>query len=446
MTGVYPALLGVLARRVLEPSFGAPYLSTARWLDTFFAWPDGRRAAWRQVRLEEVVAHARQAVPFYRERFGGVGGDVAQIAVTDLPPTDKSRMRDAPEAFLSEGWEQIPHIAKRTGGSTGDPWAYPLDRRAWTHQYAAALHFYGRLGHRYGDKVLLLGAPPSLGVEDAGLKSRVRRTLERTDASLTGWDVDPAASAARARGAVRAGASLWYGHAGTIAAMADAALELGLQPIAPRAIVTTAEPLQPAWARRIEAAFGAAPYDQYGCNDGGVLAQTCRHGRFHLAENVSIVEILDGDRPCLPGVEGDVAVTNLHARTLPFLRYRTGDRAVLGAGPCPCGVAGATLERVAGRTVDRLVMPDGSTLSGLAFGHIFMDTPHVRRWQVVQSAPQRLSVRLDVEEGYGEAEAALIVREVRALAGVGVDVVLEPGSPMERTSGGKHKLVVRTGG
>lgn len=441
MTAVYPALLGVLARRVLEPVFGAPYLSTARWLQTYFAWPDERRAAWRQERFEEVVGHARRAVPFYRELLGAER-DLSQIALTDLPPTDKARMRSAPDAFLSEGWQEIPHIEKRTGGSTGDPWAYPLDKRAWTHQYAAALHFYGRLGHRYGDKVLLLGAPPSLGVEDAGLKSRVRRTLERTDASLTGWDVDPDVSARRARGALRAGASLWYGHAGTIAAMADAALELGLAPRPPRAIVTTAEPLQPAWARRIESAFGTAPYDQYGCNDGGVLAQTCRHGRFHLAENVSIVEVLDADRPCPPGVEGDVAVTNLHARTLPFLRYRTGDRAVLAAGACPCGVAGATLAGVAGRIVDRLRMPDGSTLSGLAFGHIFMDTPNVRRWQVVQARPERLSVRLDVDDGYGEAEAQLIEREVRSLAGIGVEVVLEPGVAMERTAGGKHKLVV----
>ena len=443
--GVYPLLVGVLARRVLEPAFGAPYLSTARWLDTFFGWPDERRMAWRQERFEEVVAHALRAVPFYREQLGATL-DVAGIRLTDLPVTDKARMREAPNAFRAEGWQDIPYIDKRTGGSTGDPWAYPLDKRAWTHQYAAALHFYGRLGHRYGDKVLLLGAPPSLGVEATDLKSRVRRALERTDASLTGWDVDPAASAERARGALRARASLWYGHAGTIAAMADAALDLGLPPRPPRAIVTTAEPLQPAWARRIETAFGSAPYDQYGCNDGGVLAQTCRHGRFHLAENVSIVEVLDEGRPCPPGVEGDVAVTNLHARTLPFLRYRTGDRAVLGAGACSCGVPGATLERVAGRTVDRLRMPDGSTLSGLAFGHIFMDTPNVRRWQIVQSGPERLSVRLAVDPGYGGVEAELIEREVRDLAGPGVEVVLEPGAPMERTSGGKHKLVVRAGG
>ena len=63
-----------------------------------------------------------------------------------------------------------------------------------------------------------------------------------------------------------------------------------------------------------------------------------RVGRFHVAENISLVEILDGDEPCPPGVEGDIVVTNLHAQALPFLRYRVGDRAVLGDGPCPCGL------------------------------------------------------------------------------------------------------------
>lgn len=435
---LYPHVLALATQLVIERAFGTPYLTTAVWLRDFWSWPDEQRAAWREQRLREVVADAARDVPYYREHASGWGG-----RLDELPVVSKAVIRPDMDRFRPAGWREIPHVEKRTGGTTGDPWQYQLDKRAWTHQYAAALHFYERTGFRYGERMVLLGAPQSLGLDDRGLKTRLRRAVERHDTRFAGYAIDRAASAERARGAAAARAGLWYGFAGTIAAMADAVLDERLSVRPPRAIVTTAEPLLPEWRLRIARAFGVEPFDQYGCNDGGVLSQTCAHGRFHLAENVSIVEVLDGERPAAPGVEGDVAITNLHARVLPFLRYKTGDRGVLGEGRCPCGTPGATLERVGGRSVERLELPDGTWLSGLSFGQVFMGTPSVRRWQVVQESAERLTVRLDVDPGFGQEEAEHIRRGFRARVGDAVRVDLVPGAEMERTGGGKHRLVVR---
>lgn len=436
---IYPGFLGVLTQLVIEPLIGAPYLSTANWLRDFYSWPDERRREWQHARFQHVVALAARDVPFYRRLLSGRRAD--SVSRGDLPVVSKEIIRTAMDQFLADGWREMPRVAKQTGGTTGDPWNYPLDMRAWTHIYAASLHFYERAGYRYGERVVLLGAPPSL--DEKALKMRIRRRLEQHEVRLAGYAVDPEASARRVMRAAAMRGALWYGFAGTIAAMADAVLDHGLQLSGPRVIVTTAEPLQPAWRERITAAFGVMPFDQYGCNDGGVLSQTCARGRFHVAENVSIVEVIDGDQVAPPGVEGEIAVTNLHARALPFLRYKTGDRAVLGDGPCPCGTPGVTLERVAGRQVDRLDLPDGSQLSGLSFGRIFMSTPHVRRWQVVQVDQRRLTVRLDVDAGFDPEEAAVIQRGFRERVGDGVHVELETGAAIEQTRGGKQKIVVR---
>src|SRR5213079_1972579 len=106
------------------------------------------------------------------------------------------------------------------GGSTGDPWQYPLDRRAWTHMYAASLHLWERTGYRYGESIVLLGSPPSLHPESVDWKLRVRLLLERRIVSTAGVEIDPATSLERARRAGEAGGSLWYGYASTAAAMA----------------------------------------------------------------------------------------------------------------------------------------------------------------------------------------------------------------------------------
>jgi phenylacetate-CoA ligase len=225
--------------------------------------------------------------------------------------------------------------------------------------------------------------------------------------------------------------------------MADAVAERSLSVRPPRAIVTTSEMLLPTWRRRIEDVFQVPLFDEYGCNDGGVLSLSCAAGRYHLAENVSIVEVMDGGSVCPPGMEGDVVVTNLHSRVMPFLRYRVGDRAVRGEGPCPCGAPGATLERLVGRQADQLRLPGGRVLSSQALWSIFKSTPHVRSWQVVQPERDHVIVRLDVEPGFDAEEEERILRSYQEHCGAGVQVETKTDEAIERTTTAKHKLVVR---
>lgn len=433
--GLYPRVLDIATRRAIEPMVGASYLSIAVWLRDFSSWPPEQRANWQHERLEEVLAHAARHVPFYRALAGG-----GRISLRSLPIVDKARIRSDSRAFRSE--QTLPSVAKRTGGTTGDPWAYELDLQAWAHVYAAGIDFWERVGYRYGERVAVLGTPPSLISGANGWKSRLRRAVERRVYSSAGIETHHEASLAHARAASDARAALWYGYASMLAGMADAVATEGLSLPGPRAIVTTSEPLLSEWRRRIEAAFGVPVYDQYGCNDGGVLAQTCREGRFHVAENVSLLEVVEGDTPCSPGVEGELVVTNLHARVLPFLRYRVGDRAVLGEGTCPCGQGGATLERIAGRTGDRLRLPDGTELSLPGLTTAFWEAPNVRRWQLVQPELGRIRVRLELADGFDDAEAARLEAALRKRCGDAVAIELVADEPFDRAPAGKLQVLI----
>ncbi|MGH8899572.1 MAG: phenylacetate--CoA ligase family protein [Egibacteraceae bacterium] len=438
---LYPYLLGVAAPLLIEPLLRAPYLTISNWLRDFACWPPERRREYQQARLETVVRHAAEQVPFYRTALGR--REVSGIRLTDLPVVDKIRLRQDMDAFRSEHWARMPSVRKRTSGTTGEPWQYPLDRQAWAHMYAAALHFWELEGYRYGERVMMLGNATTLAPGGDTLRARVRNVVERRVFAAAGLEVEHASSLQRALRATASRAALWYGYAGVIAAMAEAVAAEGTALPGPRMIVTTAEALRPEWRRRIEKVFGAPVFDQYGCNDGGILTQTCRHERFHVAESLSIVEILDGERPCPPGVEGDVTVTNLHARVLPFLRYKVGDRAVLGDGPCPCGRPGVTLERVAGRKTERLRLPDGTELSSVPIDIAFYRTRNVRRWQIVQTDPCHITIRLDVGPGYGEDEERAIVEDLTKMYGQELTITLATAEPITLTGAGKHPLVIR---
>jgi phenylacetate-CoA ligase len=441
-TGLRSRLTSAITGLVVEPTMRTPYLSTARWLTDFFSWPEHLRRRWQAKRMQQVVQHARAHVPYYRELLGG---HLGTVGLDDLPVVSKATFRKRMDDFLTENWRDVPHVRKQTGGTTGDPFQYPLDKRAWTQIYAANLYFWGLLGYRYGERLVMLGTPPSMHPRHHSWKDALRDALENRVISATGLDIEPETSLERALVAGRARGSLWYGYASITAAMADAVLEAGVRVPGPKAIVTTAEMLFPEWRERIERAFGAPVHDQYGCNDGGIMSQSCTQGRLHIAENVSIVEIIDDNgRRCPPGDEGDVVVTNLHARALPFLRYRTGDRAVLGEGTCPCGTEGMFLERVVGRRGDALRLPDGRHVSCHAVGVCFSNARHVRRWQCVQSDPERIQLRLDADPEFTADEGAAIVEAVRHKVGDTVAVDLTTDKPLERTRGGKHRIVVRT--
>jgi phenylacetate-CoA ligase len=439
----YPDVLALGTRWVTEPLLGTPYLSIQRWLSEFDSWPAARREEWQRQRLGRVLRHAAGQVPFYRSLLEGVDPD--HVRLEELPIVGKAELRDEPERFRSDGWQDMPTVYKATGGTGGgDPWQYPLDRTAWSHVYGALLHFWAQLGCRYGERVVLLGTPPSLGFAKPSRLKRVRHRVERHVVSVAGLEIDRESSRRRALGAGRADAAVWFGYPSIVAAMADAVLAEGLQVVPPRVIVTTSETLQPQWERAIEDAFGIAPVDLYGCNDGGILAQRCARGRYHLAENLSLVEVLEGGAPCPAGTEGDVVVTNLHARAMPFLRYRVGDRAVMGEGTCPCGRPGRTLETLVGRLDDHLELPSGRRLSPMTFSWAFAATTSVRRWQVVQDGSD-VTVRLEVDDRLDLEDERRIRAAVERYCGRDVRVRITTNERLLRSPGGKHRTMLRIG-
>ena len=436
---VWPPALGLASRAVLQPLFGTRHLSVARWLPRYWGWSDEQRGAWQQRQLARVLGHAVTRVPYYR----AAGCDPADL--TTFPLVDKATMRNDVDRFRSErNWDRT--VTKRTSGSTGDPWTYQLDRRAFTHMYGAQLAVFERHGYRYGQRRLYLGAPTAFGLERASGVKRIRHRLERVDASMTGLDINRPHSVVRAVRAADADAAMWYGYAGTIAAIGEAVVDEHLPVSGPRLIVTMAEKLQPGDRRTLETAFpSSAIVEEYGCNDGGVLAHSCPAGRLHLADSLSIVEVLDGHRRCEPGEEGDVIVTNLHARSMPFIRYRVGDRAVVGPTRCSCGEPGPTIDEITGRSGDRLELANGTILAPTAFTHCLRNMGDVRRWQVLQWSDRAVELRLDVTDTFDDHDRAALTGYVERMIGASIELSVTTTRPLLRTAGGKHRVIVGPG-
>lgn len=121
--------------------------------------------------------------------------------------------------------------------------------------------------------------------------------------------------------------------------------------IAPRQVLTTAEPLLPEIRAAGEAAWGVRAGNIYSSSEGGGIAVPCDRSESHLSEDLLMVEPVDDQgRSVAPGQRSaKVYLTNLYNRTLPLIRYELTDEVTILPESCRCGSAYRCVADVQGR-------------------------------------------------------------------------------------------------
>lgn len=381
-------------------------------------------------RLREVVRVAAR-VPYYRDHFADAGLDPMAVRAPEdlhaLPITTNRTLRDLPrEAVTVEGSDFDALYDKWSSGSTGvtlHTWVTPHERDV---QALNALRVFHAGGYRRRDVLLDLlepYAPKPRAIERLGLYRKHYIELKEDLADHTD-------RINRMRpDVVLASATL-------LDLLCDHA-ESGALTARPRLVFNTGERIGPRQRARVEASLGTAPIDVYGASEFGPIAFQCaeRDG-YHINADGLIVDVVDpatGD-PVPVGTVGQVVVTGLLGRVMPFIRYSVGDLAALRPGRCACGRGLPLLESVHGRLIDMLFTVDGTKVSPWGPTIVLEETPGVDRFQLVQDAPGALLVRI---EG-GPVDEADVTARLRALLGQTLAVRFE--YPESLTAGGRHKF------
>lgn len=419
-------------------------------------------------RLQALVAHAREHSPFYRRRYRHLpGGDVR---LRDLPVVHKAELMASFDAWVTD--DRI--------------------RRAEVERFIATRP----VGERFLDRYVVFQSSGTSGMP--GLFVQDGHALAVYDALVAAqmaepWLMPAALAAARGPGALIAAT---HGHFASIVSWKQACRVYG-QPMAqalsvldplpslvaaldrgsptfiasyPSMLALLADERRAArmrtlpamlWsggeflARRvrdhIEEVFMAPVVNEYGASECLGMAASCAAGSLHVHADWVILEPVDArHRPVRPGTRSHtVLVTNLANWVQPVIRYDLGDRVTPLAGPCPCGKPFPAL-RVEGRTDDtlRLRAKGGAwvALLPMAIASVIEDAAGVHRFQVVQTAPDALSLRLPMGfasriADWKRARAALHAwLEEQGLGNV--HLALDRGAPRAERSSGKLRTVV----
>jgi phenylacetate-CoA ligase len=205
----------------------------------------------------------------------------------------------------------------------------------------------------------------------------------------------------------------------------------------------TAELLYTGHRQQIEKGFACRVANGYGGRESGLIAHECPEGRLHLNAEDILVEVLGDDGlPVPPGHPGEIVVTHLRSEEFPFLRYRTGDVGVLGAGACACGRGLPLLSEIHGRADDLLLGLDGARIPGQVAVLTLRDIPGIARFKVIQEDRDLVRILLVRTREFPPGGEEAIAKGLRAHLGAAMRIVLEPVDAIPQEASGKYRTVM----
>jgi phenylacetate-CoA ligase len=356
----------------------------------------------------ELIGHSVDQVPFYRDLYAGI--DTSSICgsadLVRLPIIDKRHLQAAGASWRSASARE-PLVRIRTSGSTGMPLRFEIDPVYDQWRKAQCLRPYLSNGRRLTEPVMRLR---SLSLASPN------RPLFRRLGLLPELLVDLAADPEEVRRAWQLRRPrILQGYPSALRLLAQSCLERNraLEP-APRLVFTDSELLLPETRELLERAFCAPVIDVFGTFETDNIAYQCdRRAGYHVTPDSVILEIVRDGVRVGPGEIGELVVTVLRNRTMPFIRYNLHDLAAWTAEPCGCGRTAPLLEVFAGRANDLLTYPDGRELTPLGISAHFSERAHLlRHYQMRQTGPARFDLLIVPTAAFTAAEGELLVREL----------------------------------
>ncbi|HSQ80310.1 MAG TPA: phenylacetate--CoA ligase family protein [Casimicrobiaceae bacterium] len=432
---------------------------------------DAVREAARS-RLHQLVRHARAHSPLYGEAYRALPQDfrIDQLPVMhrhalmerfDDWVTDRAIRRDDVERFLADR----AHVGERflgryvvwkSSGTTGEPGVYIQDSLALdvydaliaVQMSAGSVATHCFAGMFKGGRAALIAAT---GDHFASIASWERVVRTAPGLAARGFSImEPLDHLVNRLNDF--GPSYLASYPTMLMVLADER-GAGRLHIDPSVVWSGGEYLAPAAHAELERAFGCPVINEYGASECMSIAFGCAEGWLHVNADWVVVEPVEADQsPTPPGkTSHTVLITNLANHVQPVIRYDLGDAVTASPERCRCGNPMPAI-RVEGRREDMLSFRarDGTAvrLIPLALTTVVEEAADVHRFQIAQSGPDTLALRIDIDEPQRrarafEAAASGLQRYLGTQGLPDVAVELDARLPIPDATSGKLRQVVR---
>ena len=150
------------------------------------------------------------------------------------------------------------------------------------------------------------------------------------------------------------------------------------------------------------------------------------------------MEITRDGEAVSPGEEGEVTVTNLDNRAMPFIRYDLEDLGVLDEGGCSCGNTLPRMRLTEGRKRGAVKLPDGRVIPAMVVTGGLPYVNGVKQFQVTQERIDRFSLKVVKGVGFSEETLEEVEKSLKRVLGE-VEIVLSLVDDIPREKSGKFR-------
>ncbi len=438
------ALPGVRWPGIPSPQ-GAALLALQFQLEQSQWWSRARLEAGQFHQLRELLAHAAQTVPFYRNCLGVAGIDPAcdidPSAFARLPLLTRRDIQAQGAALVSHalppGHGQM--LEHKSGGSTGEPvrvFGTQLDSMFWLAQTLR-----DHLWHRrdFAGKLCVIRSRVAED-ERSGWGPATDELFVMGPSAVLNIQNDPIT---QLEWLEKHNPDYLLSHPTNLRELAHLARRRGSKLPRLKEVRSFGETLPPELRQLCRDAWGVKVVDAYSAEEVGVIALQCpAHEHYHLQSEHLLVEVLDDQgKPCEPGEIGRVVVTALHNFAMPLIRYVLGDYAEVGA-ECDCGRGLPVLTRVLGRSRNMLTRPDGRRFWPSTPVIRYSGVAPIQQLQIVQHTPNAVEARFVVERALLPEEESAMITAIHEALGFPFAVTLTRVAEIPRSPSMKYEDII----
>ncbi len=428
-----------------------PVPNHVAFLSDFYTWPITQRRSTQAQQLKQLLIHAARSVPYYEDllrQAGVVDGDHVDLTrFSQIPELTRDHLHNEFERLKSRDYSTRPWYKNGSGGSSGIPVVVLQDRFYDEIGRSTQVMLQRWAGWDSGEPyVTLWGSERDVLLGTSGWRNRLSNFI-RNKTFLNSWCMSQLDLERYAKIMQQVRPVMIEAYAESVYELARYINDHGIKITSVRGVVTSAGTLYPFIRNEVEKAFGCSVLNRYGSREVGTFAGERVAGEgMDVFTYTHLVEVVnERGEPCKPGEEGDVLVTCMTNYTMPIIRYRIGDRAVVGAlteYPTP---SVEKLQTVTGRIMDTFVRADGSTVPGNFFMH-FLGKVHNDGWlkktQVIQTDYNSILIKLITEATPPACALEDIRTSFQRVMGDGCNVEFELVDSIPPLASGKYRYAV----
>jgi phenylacetate-CoA ligase len=376
-------------------------------------------AEYQQAKLERLLMHAYQNVPYYRQMLPKVGvisrGKVSLENFSNIPVLTKEDIRKNFEDLKSNDIDFRKWYLNHTGGSTGQPLTFIQDKGYEERNYANKIYYCRVAGKDIGEtEMKIWGSERDLVRSSDDLQKRLKFSLYGRIFENS-FRMDNTRIREILESIEKHKPVIIWGYVNSLYVLSKHIVEENISVHQPKAILSAAGSLTGDIRKTIKRAFSCPVLNIYGCREVGDIAfEGDEETGLRVFQNSHYVELNDIESQSCK----QIIVTSLNNYSMPFIRYSIGD---VSEGFCPGPEYGfSKLKNVIGRETAIFKTRAGSYIPPEFFIHIVgvvFNTGFIDQFQVIQNDYENITIKIVLKRNKDETALTKINNAIREIMG-----------------------------